>query len=1112
MKIAIYGRCCGIPCAILALSPENRRGLFDRRLNLISLGFGSHMIAPGSRMSGAGTHGQNEKSISTFESRHSPKDGTAGSNNPHLVGYNESAPTDMRHWAGPAVGESRFRRPIRFFTRRGLVTSAGLILLLNGAGFRAGAAQTGNTRDQDSNSLLRQAQSLLSRMVPDDCDSPSAKDLAALISDLSLFHRIHDTADEQKALAIIGTMYTDTGEFGKAIPYLKRALDLHNELKGITDESRLMTLLAGAYNQEGKPQEALGLLRESLDISTRQGNDLDEADALTARGEATYSSNPDQALKDFERALSLSERAHALKTQAVTLNDQGYIYRFSNPDKARQMYEEALAVEERIHDCRDKADTLSNLASFNEYLGKGRTALDFYTQALKVMRQTGDRGSEARTLHALAKLYEDVGDFKEALSLFRQALQIEQQTGNVDAEGPTLGGIAAIYSDIGKPYAARLSYLQAFSVLQKTRNTYWQIAVLNNLGAVEADLRLPKEARAYYNRAVKTALVTGDSDTPAYSAWGIGSLEESDALASYFRALRMALELDRPDLEGLVDASLMNHFRKRHQADLAIFFGKQAVDKFQAIRANLAGANDVIVSSLLQNKSPTYRTLAEILIDEGRLIEAQQILDMLKITQYSDYAGGQPSELITSPTRNTAEATYEERYQQLSTNLLSLNHEFKKLQSDGHKSTDREYVRVREALSKAEIDFDTFLRSIDLRPVTNTDVTSPLRLTGAASTLQKIIEKDPGTVALYTLEGKDEFRTIVITGSQRFSRSYPISQKVLEQKCQDFLENLKNDRQESKDTAQDLFKIIFGPVQRDLEQADATTIVWYLDGALRYIPISALLDPATGKYLIERFSIVNYTPLNYSMADIPNLKDARAIAMGTSRSFDDVLGPLPNVKQELSSIVTDPGVPGSHGILPGTILLDEKFTETAMEGDVRSQAIIHIASHFVLMPGDDDFSFLLLGGKDQEVRGYHLSVSDFKKDQNLHMAGTELVTLSACQTGAENKRDDGLVMEGMSESVLDKRAKAVISTLWEVNDQSTAAIMADFYKLWVQSGGKLTKAEALRQAQLNLLHASVKPKDDATGRGAKRPANSDASGGYAHPYYWAPFVLMGNWL
>jgi CHAT domain-containing protein len=128
------------------------------------------------------------------------------------------------------------------------------------------------------------------------------------------------------------------------------------------------------------------------------------------------------------------------------------------------------------------------------------------------------------------------------------------------------------------------------------------------------------------------------------------------------------------------------------------------------------------------------------------------------------------------------------------------------------------------------------------------------------------------------------------------------------------------------------------------------------------------------------------------------------------------------------------------------------------------------------------------------------------------MAGTELVTLSACQTGAENKRDDGLVMEGMSESVLDKRAKAVISTLWEVNDQSTAAIMADFYKLWVQSGGKLTKAEALRQAQLNLLHASVKPKDDATGRGAKRPANSDASGGYAHPYYWAPFVLMGNWL
>ena len=101
-------------------------------------------------------------------------------------------------------------------------------------------------------------------------------------------------------------------------------------------------------------------------------------------------------------------------------------------------------------------------------------------------------------------------------------------------------------------------------------------------------------------------------------------------------------------------------------------------------------------------------------------------------------------------------------------------------------------------------------------------------------------------------------------------------------------------------------------------------------------------------------------------------------------------------------------------------------------------------------------------------------------------------------------------MEGMSESVLDKRANAVISTLWQVNDKSTEALMADFYKRWIGSGGKLTKAEALRQAELGLLRGGDQTEIGAASRGVSLEF-ANGRGRFGDPYYWAPFVLMGNW-
>jgi CHAT domain-containing protein len=172
--------------------------------------------------------------------------------------------------------------------------------------------------------------------------------------------------------------------------------------------------------------------------------------------------------------------------------------------------------------------------------------------------------------------------------------------------------------------------------------------------------------------------------------------------------------------------------------------------------------------------------------------------------------------------------------------------------------------------------------------------------------------------------------------------------------------------------------------------------------------------------------------------------------------------------------------------------------------------VVHIASHFVFRPGDGQKSYLLLAGKESAGTGYALTQADFSSNPNLDMSDTELLTLSACETGLTGSARNGIEVDGLGTTAQLKGAKAVKSSLWEVNDSSTGELMAGFYHRWASGEGKVSKAAALREAQLDLLLGKVKLRADSSAGGLGF-SNPDAPAGFAHPYYWAPFILMGNW-
>jgi CHAT domain-containing protein len=202
--------------------------------------------------------------------------------------------------------------------------------------------------------------------------------------------------------------------------------------------------------------------------------------------------------------------------------------------------------------------------------------------------------------------------------------------------------------------------------------------------------------------------------------------------------------------------------------------------------------------------------------------------------------------------------------------------------------------------------------------------------------------------------------------------------------------------------------------------------------------------------------------------------------------------------------------------MQGKLLPDEQFTLAALKSALGSGtdfSVVHIASHFVLEAGSGDEPFLMMGGDNAgTANGFEWNLSEME-NSSVAFRGTRLLTLSACSTAKDFKSRNGFEMDSLGMVAQQKDAEAVLATLWDVNDLSTSHIMSDFYDRWVKNPTQ-GKAEALRQAQLAFLHGAASTPAAKTGRGfetADESSTQNSSLGYAHPYYWAPFVLIGNY-
>ena len=355
------------------------------------------------------------------------------------------------------------------------------------------------------------------------------------------------------------------------------------------------------------------------------------------------------------------------------------------------------------------------------------------------------------------------------------------------------------------------------------------------------------------------------------------------------------------------------------------------------------------------------------------------------------------------------------------------------------------------------------------------------------------------------LPGTDNFRYNTVSESDLkaiFNNNLSQSESDLKDTFNDKIGQLRNDitlyrqptLEQVKSNSNQLYQLLIKPFEVDLETnlehdtSKIKTLVFILDGALRNIPMSVLYDSERERYLVERYAIA-VTPGLQLIDPKPLLKEqVLVLAAGTYKQAPSYIKKgysyLPNIKQELESITLM--VPQSEQ------LVDEKFTEINIQDKINAEffSIVHIATHGKFSSNPDQ-TFILAWDKPINVRDF----DQLLQGENLQRSdqAIELLILSACQTAYGDER----AALGLAGVAVRAGARSVLGSLWRVNDASTAELMKQFYQQLLESkSSQLRKAEALRQVQIKFIKGEIEP-------------NSEE---YKKPYYWSPFIIVGNWL
>lgn len=1018
--------------------------------------------------------------------------------------------------------------------------------------------------------LKAQALQILTQVYIQQKNFPSA--LESINQALAIAKRLENADLERQYLLILQDIYTAQGNQSKALEVAQQILNL---TRGSQWEYQGWTSLIQSNLNAGNTQKAFEIAKEAVSYAQQQQAPSVESTMFSLLAQTQIARGEYQQVIEIEEKLLASQKnidnyqgrlsgSFVLATVYDILGEYQKVVKFAEPGlllarergnlvnqadlsvllgsaygsqgeytKAQKLLEDGLQIARQLKNPRLEASALNALGYFYSNLNQYQKALEITQQSLKVTKEFNLSLIADYPQYTLANIYFSLGDYNKSREFYQNVLINAKKFQNRYYEGLALSNLAINYFAQGEPQKTVEYSQQALVIFQEIKQPRLEAAAYNILslgyGQLSNDAKAMEASQTFLTFARKV-------QNPVFEKQAltvIGNIHrkfgrKEQAIATYKLGLSIQTDNQVTGADAYIYAGLARIYRDLNQPNIAIKYYKDSINKIEEVRRGIQGLPRELQKSFLdatvdferRKVSDVYRELVDLLLSQGREKEALLVRDLLGTQEIREFVAvrGARGEQTQIP-----QTDFEKKIQARGESIIALGRQI----SECDRANCPQKTELNNKLQALTEDFTKELQSIEQEIRENRQKDDAFFDPRNKAKIREIVESQPGTVMIYPLVVENRLWLLMYSeGDVVKKQEIPVKREelgktVLEfrqlmEKCEKLAFCGGEEISKVQAVSQKLYNWLIKPLEAELKANPVKNIVFALDRVTRYVPMSALFD---GKqYLIEKYTIYNVLSADLTDMDksLPTgIEKTSVLGMGLSNpgkvgglSFRS----LPNVPKELNAIVRNST--NKQGIYPGLEFLNNAFDFNTLRDNLTGHKILHLATHGKFVPDKKDGSFLV-SGKYEPIQ-----LSEINSLRGL--SGIHLVVLSACQTALASPYQDGVEINTLAYYFMNNGAKAVISSLWQVADESTSVLMQRFYSNLAKDGGQNASprtAEALRQAQLSLLRGNNSITENSEKRGLElmmepgTPSrNEKPISGYSHPYYWAPFILIGNGL
>lgn len=874
----------------------------------------------------------------------------------------------------------------------------------------------------------------------------------------------------------------------KSLEMWQQALLSYGELQDQTKQALTLLEIARNHASLGDHKNAVANFEKSLGLA----NSELKPRVLNTLGLNYYDvGETKKALDLLNQALPLMKDADDRDGEADCLSNIGSVYWYLlDPERARDYYYRALNCWKPLGIKLDLI--LHNLATVCDELGEYDTAEKYYKESLEKVKERGDKEGELVTRIMFARNRGFFGDFKTSKSMYSDCIQLAKSVGNVRVTGILLAELGNMNVRLGEINEAKSFYEETLSLIEKSSDKKAQSIAEVGLGKVYSLLGENAKALEHLEKGLNITREVGEQLIEMDALYGIALIYRKEGnINKSLETTRKALDI----LESIRSRIYTFRSKTAYFATVRFYY-----DLYIDNLVQLKGVDASIMETFTASEKAKARAFTENLVEMSTKIENQ--IDPKLNTEHRELLS-----TLSSKLQSRLDAVKEGKPKA----------DLEKIDKEIDQVTER-IQQVEREISKVNIQYASLkyspivtLKEVQSRLIDNETLLVEYFLGGENSYVWVVGTQFAKAYKLPKEKDIDDIALSLQTLLSERSRKKPFEK-----------ESEKTERVKVADTqlpakVKALSEILLEPIKKEIKDKRLLIVA---DGSLHYIPFSLLLDPADGTTPL----IVNHEVINVASASalsvLETQRDRKITTQKTLAIFADPIfsetdpryskNNKNNVEQLAANNKERDSERGFSDFFDrssdGRLIYSRKeaeviskftqsdqvkvYLDTAAnlpnfkDPDLSIYKYIHLATHGLFSPDHPELSGLMLSRFDDQGKPQNgfISASEI---YTLKLP-VEMVVLSACQTGlGKNLRGEGVV--GLTRGFMYAGAKRVVVSLWNVNDKATSDLMTVFYQQMLQENK--TPAQALREAQIQISKSSE----------------------WSSPYYWAPFVIYGEY-